>query len=411
MNDVPLLATCHISRYDIPVNPVLGLLSDLETRLRIRVQSALSENGDSSLQSLSHRSPAPISSHASTTMTTTPLRDICARLSERCFGCFPCLSDRARRSSLGLKAILVLLHVVLVGVLFVLDAEFVRKSWEDPWYTTTYLLLLLVTLILYFMTAYSSPGYVIDAMTAGNGTHATYVNSLRSSMQHASRNGTLLFSTNNSQSSRNNPRMNASSWLKLVMDLYPPGSSSRSWTCLYCNVIQPPRSKHCHDCDKCVLQFDHHCIWLGTCIGKGNHCRFWWYIFAETILCTWTSVLYVTLLRSNVMNAWWKVMIGVMLLIGLFMCFIFLLLLLLFHSFLVLTNQTTYELVRRRRILYLRGIPERVRPFSKGICRNVYYFCCSFDGVYNLEAVPRLEELEDRARPYTCTDILTCRCC
>ena len=39
--------------------------------------------------------------------------------------------------------------------------------------------------------------------------------------------------------------------------------------------VQPPRAKHCHDCDKCVLQFDHHCVWLGTCIGQGNHCKFW----------------------------------------------------------------------------------------------------------------------------------------
>ncbi|THU58476.1 hypothetical protein C4D60_Mb03t14680 [Musa balbisiana] len=62
--------------------------------------------------------------------------------------------------------------------------------------------------------------------------------------------------------------------LRQVMDLYPPGFPSRTWTCSYCHIIQPPRSKHCHDCDKCVLQFDHHCAWLGTCIGKRNHCRF-----------------------------------------------------------------------------------------------------------------------------------------
>ncbi|PKU64503.1 protein S-acyltransferase 10 isoform X1 [Dendrobium catenatum] len=333
------------------------------------------------------------------------------RLLGRCFRNFPCLSDRARRSSLGLKAVLVLLHVVFVGVLYLLDTDLIRKTREMPWYMGAYLLLVLATLVQYFITAFSSPGYVIDAMAAGSEMHTTHVNSSRNSMQHASRNGTLISSLNNSQLGRNNPRMNSSYWLKLVMELYPPGSSSRSWTCLYCNLIQPPRAKHCHDCNKCVLQFDHHCVWLGTCIGKGNHCRFWWYIFAETIVCIWSGVLYISFLRSDLMNVWWKIMIVVVLFIGLSLCFIFLLLLLLFHTFLVLTNQTTYELVRRRRIPYLRGIPERVRPFSKGICRNLYNFCCSFDSIYNLEAVPTLEELEERARSYTCTDILTCRCC
>uniref|UniRef100_A0A2P2KVV8 S-acyltransferase n=1 Tax=Rhizophora mucronata TaxID=61149 RepID=A0A2P2KVV8_RHIMU len=50
----------------------------------------------------------------------------------------------------------------------------------------------------------------------------------------------------------------------------------------------------------------------------------------------------------------WKDAIMILLLVPLSISLIFLLLLLLFHSYLILTNQTTYELVRRRRILYLR---------------------------------------------------------
>ncbi|ONK72789.1 uncharacterized protein A4U43_C04F23250 [Asparagus officinalis] len=91
-------------------------------------------------------------------------------------------------------------------------------------------------------------------------------------------------------------------WWKIVMELYPPGQSTRSWTCLYCNVIQPPRSKHCHKCCRCVLQFDHHCVWLRTCIGRANRCHF---------------------------------------------------------CYLLSTNQTTYEIVRQQ-IFYLRELPECV---------------------------------------------------
>ncbi|MQM07555.1 hypothetical protein Taro_040399 [Colocasia esculenta] len=80
-------------------------------------------------------------------------------------------------------------------------------------------------------------------------------------------------------------------------------------------------------------------------------------------------------------------------------------------SYLVLTNQTTYELVRRRRIPYLRDVPDNVYLFSRGICRNLCYFCCSRDSAYVLERVPTREELEARTRPYTCIDVLCARCC
>ncbi|MCH95922.1 protein S-acyltransferase 10-like, partial [Trifolium medium] len=75
--------------------------------------------------------------------------------------------------------------------------------------------------------------------------------------------------------------------------------------------------------------------------------------------------------------------------------------------YLIVTNQTTYELVRRRRIPYLRAIPERVHPFSKGICRNLHNFCCSL----GLERIPTPQEIEEKSRPYTCSDLATCRCC
>ncbi|TYG75125.1 hypothetical protein ES288_D03G004600v1 [Gossypium darwinii] len=237
------------------------------------------------------------------------------------------------------------------------------------------------------------------------------VNGLKQRQPASSQNGSLNVVIEGSQSGRNFQGSNPSSWTKLVMDMYPPGTSIRSCTCSYCNVEQPPRAKHCHDCDKCVLQFDHHCLWLGSCVGQDNHCKFWWYICEETALCLWTGILYIMYLKANISRAWWKDAIMILLLIALSIVIIFLLLLLFFHSYLVLTNQTTYELVRCRRIPYLRRIPERVYPFSKGICRNLYNFCCVRSSIYSLEPLPSSQELEEKARPYTCLDILACRCC
>ncbi|KAL1199756.1 Protein S-acyltransferase 10 [Cardamine amara subsp. amara] len=319
----------------------------------------------------------------------------------------PCLSDPVRRSSLLLKLALVVLHLTFVGFLFLFDTEFVEKTKRDPWYMAFYLLLFLATLLQYFVTSASSPGYVVDAMRDVCETNALYRSLPTTSIQHASRKRENLVVTVEGESVSGARRTPSSSWGRLVLDLYPPGTSMRNLTCGYCHVEQPPRAKHCHDCDRCVLQFDHHCVWLGTCIGQKNHCKFWWYICEETALCIWTFIMYMDYL-SNVAKPWWKNAIIILFLVILVISLIFVVLLLLFHSYLILTNQSTYELVRRRRIPYMRNIPERVHPFSRGILRNLNSVCC---GNYNLDSLPTAYELEDKSRPYTCLDMLKCRCC
>jgi len=38
--------------------------------------------------------------------------------------------------------------------------------------------------------------------------------------------------------------------------------------CNKCDVWQPYRTKHCNLCEACVSKFDHHCFWIGTCVGE-----------------------------------------------------------------------------------------------------------------------------------------------
>ncbi|KAF2585552.1 hypothetical protein F2Q70_00035565 [Brassica cretica] len=222
---------------------------------------------------------------------------------------------------------------------------------SDPGtHMSSYFFLFSVTLLQYFVTCGSSPGYVIDAM-------------------------------------RDVDETNAIMWQKMVLDLYPPGTSL--------SLRQP---------NTVMTVIDLFFSLIITVFGW----ELAWYICEESALCIWTLIMYIDYL-TNVAKPWWKNAVIILLLVVLVISLIFVLLLLLFHrSNLILTNQSTYELVRRKRIPYMRNMPERVHPFSRGIKRNLYNVCCGND---TLDSLPTAYELEDRSRSYTCLDMLKCRCC
>lgn len=69
------------------------------------------------------------------------------------------------------------------------------------------------------------------------------------------------------------------------------GETPLKW-CNTCRFLRPPRTHHCRMCDICVTRFDHHCVWLNTCIGAKNLRWFLSFVAWHALLC-WYGVGFV----------------------------------------------------------------------------------------------------------------------
>ena len=75
--------------------------------------------------------------------------------------------------------------------------------------------------------------------------------------------------------------------------------------CKTCKIIRPPGASHCRICDNCVLDFDHHCIFVSNCIGKRNHKTFFLFLIFGSIFAIFSTfysaivVIYVFIIQSD----------------------------------------------------------------------------------------------------------------
>ncbi|GMI78850.1 hypothetical protein like AT5G05070 [Hibiscus trionum] len=136
--------------------------------------------------------------------------------------------------------------------------------------------------------------------------------------------------------------------------------------CETCLLYRTPRASHCSICNNCVQKFDHHCPWVGQCIGLRNYPFFICFISSSTALCIYVfSCSWINILRQprGLLSAMSGDIFSVILILYCFLAVWFVGGLTVFHFYLIWTNQTTYESFRYR-------YDKKKNPFNKGALGN-----------------------------------------
>ncbi|KAI3772714.1 hypothetical protein L6452_03907 [Arctium lappa] len=154
--------------------------------------------------------------------------------------------------------------------------------------------------------------------------------------------------------------------LPRTKDVIVNGHSVKVKYCDTCMLYRPPRASHCSVCNNCVRRFDHHCPWLGQCIGLRNYRFFYMFISTSTILCIYVfgfSWAIIAQQEDRILKTMSKDILSDFLIVYCFIAVWFVGGLTIFHIYLICSNQTTYENFR-----YRYG---KENSYHKGIIKNL----------------------------------------
>eukprot|EP01012_Entosiphon_sulcatum_P064466 TRINITY_DN932_c1_g1_i1.p1 TRINITY_DN932_c1_g1~~TRINITY_DN932_c1_g1_i1.p1 ORF type:complete len:321 (-),score=58.71 TRINITY_DN932_c1_g1_i1:15-935(-) len=181
-------------------------------------------------------------------------------------------------------------------------------------------------------------------------------------------------------------------------------SKGHGWSrfCKTCQLPKPPRTHHCHICNRCVLKMDHHCPWINGCVGHYNHRYFALFLFFLWLACVYAlltiSLHYFGFLNSGTATDREEAEAETALTFTFIVClavFVAMSLFLTWNTYLLISNQTTIEFHynRTQRLNAKRNGEVFCNIYDVGVSRNLMQVFGPFKQFWQI-TLPSVEPLQ-----------------